>query len=46
VLIEHDMEFVMRISDTVVVMDDGKKIATGTPAEIRNNPDILKAYLS
>ena len=46
VLIEHDMEFVIRISDTVVVMDDGKKIATGTPTEIRNNPEILKAYLS
>jgi ABC-type branched-subunit amino acid transport system ATPase component len=46
VLIEHDMEFVGRVSDTIVVMDEGKKIASGTPSEIRNNPQVLEAYLS
>jgi ABC-type branched-subunit amino acid transport system ATPase component len=45
-LIEHDIEFVLRISDTVVVMDDGKKIAEGEPPLIRNNTEILEAYLS
>jgi len=37
---------VLRISDTVVVMDDGCKIAEGTPDLIRNKPEILEAYLS
>ena len=45
-LIEHDIDFVLRISDTVVVMDDGCKIAEGTPDLIRNKPEILEAYLS
>jgi ABC-type branched-subunit amino acid transport system ATPase component len=45
-LIEHDIEFVLRISDVVVVMDDGKKIAEDTPPLIKNNPEILEAYLS
>ena len=45
-LIEHDIDFVLRISDTVVVMDDGCKIAEGTPDIIRNKPEILEAYLS
>jgi ABC-type branched-subunit amino acid transport system ATPase component len=45
-LIEHDIEFVLRISDLVVVMDDGKKIAEDTPAVIQNSPEILEAYLS
>jgi branched-chain amino acid transport system ATP-binding protein len=45
-LIEHDIEFVLRISDVVVVMDDGKKIAEDTPPVIKNNPEILEAYLS
>jgi branched-chain amino acid transport system ATP-binding protein len=45
-LIEHDIGFVLSISDTVVVMDEGKKIAEDKPAAIRNNPEILEAYLS
>jgi branched-chain amino acid transport system ATP-binding protein len=45
-LIEHDIDFVLRISDTVIVMDDGKKIIEDKPELIRNNPAILEAYLS
>ncbi len=45
-LIEHDIEFVLRISDVVAVMDDGKKIAEGVPATIKGNTEILEAYLS
>jgi branched-chain amino acid transport system ATP-binding protein len=45
-LIEHDIEFVLRISDTVVVMDEGKKIAEDVPSVIQNNAEILEAYLS
>jgi len=45
VLIEHDMGVVMDISDRVVVLDYGKKIGDGEPNEVRNNPEVIKAYL-
>ena len=45
VLIEHDMGVVMDISDRVVVLDYGRKIGDGSPDEVRNNADVISAYL-
>lgn len=45
ILIEHDMHLVMNICDTLTVLNYGETIATGTPAEIKSNPLVIKAYL-
>lgn len=45
VLIEHDMDFVMSISDEVIVLNEGTVLTSGTPAQVRKNPKVLEAYL-
>jgi len=45
VLVEHDMKMVMGISDHILALDYGRKLAEGTPAEVRANPDVVAAYL-
>jgi branched-chain amino acid transport system ATP-binding protein len=44
-LVEHDMKMVMRISDRVVCLNQGRIIANGPPAEIQRHPDVIRAYL-
>jgi branched-chain amino acid transport system ATP-binding protein len=45
VLVEHDMKMVMNISDRILVLDYGKKLTEGTAKEVRENPDVIAAYL-
>jgi ABC-type branched-subunit amino acid transport system ATPase component len=44
-VVEHDLDFVMRAADTVVVMNEGRVLTTGTPEDVRRNEDVVDAYL-
>jgi ABC-type branched-subunit amino acid transport system ATPase component len=44
-VIEHDMRLIMQLSERIQVLDHGKTIAIGTPAQVRRDPEVLTAYL-
>jgi len=44
-IVEHDMDIIMNICDTIIVMSDGTTLAQGTPEQIRNNKVVIEAYL-
>ena len=45
IVVEHNMQFIMRLSHRIVVMDQGNIIAEGEPAYVQTHPDVIKAYL-